>query len=650
MKAEREVGSPTIPASLPVGSQVRGGVKKFFAPIPPEQLGPTTEAVAETIPGFEFLGFLPKETQERIVAATPEASRTAASVGVQTGLTAAGTALGGPVGTVFGSGLGYGAAVGLGLEEYSPLGAGLAVGLPGLQAVVPAVSKRALKKVVQSSRGWKAVQQADEANIAAQKTYSEGVEAAEQAYATQQAEYQAATRAREAERLAKGSQRRAVAQEAHTATEARRAETHRARQERAQEASRVRQARTTQTAEEKTAQQAREYQEQVARYDQAVASQRQAVAQARAIPGRYTPETPSHVIYKKVAEIAPEAPVTLARTQEVAAELQDVLGQVPSLQPSRLQALLTDMRAARSTQSVREVQRYLTDLGTLTRSPDSATRRTAKQLYGALHDDLAESAGRLPATEAARDLLLQANATFRREIAMKDLSRVLGRAITVGDDGIPRIAPGRALTQFDRLVEEDRFFAGSFTPDELTEVRGNVSALTTAQKIPARPGAAPAPVQPAAVTPRRAEPFTPRPFAEPGIPAGERVVPQTTPQELARIPQRPQPSVPPEPGLPALTPREHGTFRTILRSVGLLEAAATGGLGPVSKVALGFEAKDKVADLIATMMLKPEWQPRLRAILNPDGSINEKALIVLAGGRAALMAERKKEQEKKQRR
>lgn len=142
--------SRTAPPAAPPQSllgRIRGGVADFFAPIPQENLGPTTQAVAETIPGFEFLGFLPQQTQEQVVAATPETVKTAANVGLQTGMSALGTAMGGPVGTVFGSGLGYGTAVALGLEEPSLLGAGLAVGVPAVVAGGKPVTKAVVKRL-----------------------------------------------------------------------------------------------------------------------------------------------------------------------------------------------------------------------------------------------------------------------------------------------------------------------------------------------------------------------------------------------------------------------------------------------------------------------------------------------------------------------
>lgn len=552
--------------------------------------------------------------------------KTGAATGVSGVTTAIGAALGGrfggPIGAglggLVGSGVGRGINVTTGLEEPGFWGDVASVALPGAQAAYGG-GKAIVRGLVKRSRGWKAVTAADEANVAAQQAYQEGVESASVKTKAQTEAAVTSQQARETVYQARHGERRALAETRHQAAEARKAQQVTARQ-----------AEAVQLAQTQTQTQAREYAEQVSRYDAAVSSQAQAVGQAKAIPPRYAPETPAHVLYKKVAEIAPEAPVTLARTQEVAAELQDVLGQVPSLQPSRMQALLTDLRAARSTQSVKEVQRYFSDLGALTRSNDSATRRTAKQLYGALHDDLAESASRLPETEAARDLLLQANATFRREMATRDLSGVVRRAITVGDDGIPRLAPGRVLTQFDRLVEGDKFFAGSFTPDELAAVRSDLAGLTTAQKIPTRPGAQPQPVPPKPV-----EPFTPTPFQPPASPA--RRAPYSSWKPDVAAPK------PPEPVLPKLTPREHGVVRSILRSVGMTEAVLSAGLGPASKVALAFEAKDKMGDALSQLIMNPRLRPHVQKILHLDGSINREALIALAGGRAALQAKQRED-------
>lgn len=546
--------------------------------------------------------------------------------GVTTGIGAAvggrfGGTLGAGLGGLIGSGVGRGINVVTGLEEPGWVGDVASVAIPGLQAGYGA-AKAGLRGLVKGSRGWKAVSAADEANAAARQAYQEGMESAAVQTKAQRQAAVTSQQARETVYQDALARRRATAETRHQAQEA----------QRAQQVT-EKQAEAVQTAQTQTQTQAREYAEQVSRYDAAKASQAQAVGQARTIAPRSAPDTPAHVLYKKVAQIAPEAPVTLGRTQEVAAELQDVLHQVPSLQPSRLQQLLTDVRAARSTQSVREVQRYLTDIGALTSSKDSAVRRTAKQLYGALHEDLAESAARLPQTEAARDLLLQANATFRREMAVKDLARVVRRAITTGDDGITRVRPGRILTKFDELVADDKFFAGSFLPEELTTIRDEFSRLSSVQKIPARPGAAPQPVPPKAV-----EPFTPTPLQPPAPPA--RRAPYSSWKPDVAAPK------PPEPVLPKLPPREHGMLRSALRGLGMTEAVASGGLGPVSKVALALEAKDKLADALSMLIMNPRWRPWVQRILHADGSINRPALIALAGGRAALMAERRKEQEK----
>jgi hypothetical protein len=91
--------------------------------------------------------------------------------------------------------------------------------------------------------------------------------------------------------------------------------------------------------------------------------------------------------------------------------------------------------------------------------------------------------------------------------------------------------------------------------------------------------------------------------------------------------------------VPQLTPREHGAFRTLLRGFGLTEAVLTGGLGPTSKVAIALEAKDKLADALATMMITPRWQPYVRSIMQADGTVNLDTLVTLAGGRAALSQE-----------
>ena len=523
-----------------------------------------------------------------------------------------GMAVGGLIGGMAGSYIARRSNVELGLEEPGRFGDVASIVAPAIPGLVTA-GRQAVGALARGSRAGQAVQQADEAT-----------EAAQAAYEAERAQVIARTRAREAERLAGVQARRQVAVERHQAREAERlAQTQR------------REAEAIAEAQALTAQQQADYQAQLQRYNQTVERQRTATQRVREMPRQFRPEVPSRRLYDEVTTLAPEAPVTLTRTQEVASSLALTYQQAPTLLPPRLHNLLGDMEHGRTTQTLQQVRQYLTDLGALTRSPTVGTRQTATQLYGALHDDLEASALRLPETDRARQLLLEANKVFRREQAVGELSRILRQGITVGDDGLPRVAVGRLLTRIDRLtatpIEEltprERLFVRSFEDADWQTVRQTLGDLVGVERIPARP------VAPTPAAPRSVEPFAPRPFQEPTIPATRRVRPQTQVE--------PQPGAGrPEPVVPALPPREQTAFRQVLRGAGVTELVLSAGFGPLSKIALLAEGKDALAEAMARILLRPEWTPYLRQIMRPDGQINVGAMVALAGGRAALAGEK----------
>lgn len=421
-----------------------------------------------------------------------------AATGISVAGTAGGAALGGltspvtgPVGPVVGAAAGSLAArkanVALGFEEPGTLGDVVSAAAPVIPAVP--VLARAGKNLVVRAAGAGAQGAID---TAATKTAAQAARLAEA-----EAAAMAANDAAQVAYRAKGA---AVANDARLAAQA--------------------------------AQQ--RYEAELAAYQSTVMAQETAVGTARSLPATARPETPSWVTYQKLRDVAPTSPVNITQAQEAASRLTSELGErLPTAQPSRLQSLLSDIQERETTTTLAVVHEDLKVLGPLTRSGDSTTRRVAKQLYGALQESLEASADQLPATAAGRDLLRTANAAARREFAVQDLEQLVRRAVTIGDDGLPRLAPGRLLTQLDRLAESDAMFRGSFTPAELTSMRADFARLAGTPKIPARAPQAPVPVipkdvgpAPAPVVPARLASLRARPPVEPDYPSpsGARIL------------------------------------------------------------------------------------------------------------------------------
>lgn len=153
-------------APPPAAPGIAGRVRQFFAPPAPEQVGATTD-VAQWLPGFELLNVLPRQTQEQVVAATPQTARALPA----TAINVAGSGLGAALGIASGiPGLplvleaagSYGARklnVALGLEDPDPLQDVLSVVIPAATRGPSTLRETVLKPIAKSSViGQKALQ------------------------------------------------------------------------------------------------------------------------------------------------------------------------------------------------------------------------------------------------------------------------------------------------------------------------------------------------------------------------------------------------------------------------------------------------------------------------------------------------------------
>lgn len=116
----------------------------------------------------------------------------------------------------------------------------------------------------------------------------------------------------------------------------------------------------------------------------------------------------------------------------------------------------------------------------------------AKTLYASLSDELDLAAkGADPEAARAVESYLKGQAGFRKQLAMDDYTGLFGvkRGYT-NRSGLGKEVKSQAILDgFDNLVANDRFFKGSFTPDELQALRSNLfePGQLPAQSIPERP-------------------------------------------------------------------------------------------------------------------------------------------------------------------
>jgi hypothetical protein len=114
----------------------------------------------------------------------------------------------------------------------------------------------------------------------------------------------------------------------------------------------------------------------------------------------------------------------------------------------------------------------------------------AKELYASLDDALEQAATSDPRAATAIEKWKEANAAYRKQLALNDYIDLFN--VKKGYRNIPGVGKeaktGAILDNFEQLRDHDRFFAGSFTPQELQFLEENLTKLP-AEKIPNMPEA-----------------------------------------------------------------------------------------------------------------------------------------------------------------
>jgi hypothetical protein len=268
-----------------------------------------------------------------------------------------------------------------------------------------------------------------------------------------------------------------------------------------------------------------DYQSALTSYTTNVAAQEKAVLGARAIPGRYLPETPSSVLYDKLRNIAGEAQVTSQPAKVLAQEMRHQVEEYGAKASPEVLTLLRKIEDLPETTDVATMHELLKQLGPLSSKGDGTTRGIAQQLMSGVHDSLEHSASLLPHTAEATDLLYAARGAFRREKAVEELARLVTpgaktSAIRVSN-GRLQLVPDALENNLEGLIQRNRFFAGSFTPDELAQLRQDVAAWRGLKKVPGQAPSAPdtIPVRDVGPAPTPAQPEAVAPPQYPNVPA-----------------------------------------------------------------------------------------------------------------------------------
>lgn len=214
-----------------------------------------------------------------------------------------------------------------------------------------------------------------------------------------------------------------------------------------------------------------------------------------ALPEQVSPPTPSHQIYQGLATHGnpPIPSQPLRRTAE------ELLNAEMRLQPTARNTTVANMTrdlVALSEQYGDQIPMdvlyaHQQRVGEMLRSAtrQGGTEETAlRRLYGSFHRSLEEGATQgIPGAQALREGIRAS----RQEHAVETLEAMLqpgrgGPAARQGD-ALREVKGAQLLNKFDRLVAEDDVFRGSFTPEQLAEVRGLFEEAARLPKMP--PGA-----------------------------------------------------------------------------------------------------------------------------------------------------------------
>ena len=158
--------------------------------------------------------------------------------------------------------------------------------------------------------------------------------------------------------------------------------------------------------------------------------------------------------------------------------------------PKAVEDIAANLEKATGPVPFETIRQEIRKLGPLTHHGDGNIRGPAKQLMGVLADVLDTAPG-------ANTLLKQANANFRREMAVKDMDDWLkpGHGIVSKDRfNREKINVATLFGKLDKTIADDSLFRGSFTPQELTALQADFGKFAGTPNMPTRVPGQPPPV------------------------------------------------------------------------------------------------------------------------------------------------------------
>jgi hypothetical protein len=356
-------------------------------------------------------------------------------------------------------------------------------------------------------------------------------------------------------------------------------------------------------------------------YTGAIQSQEAALTQARAVPKQYAPETPAWVLYEKYGDAAKDVTLDLAPGRAAVAELRAQRGVLPdgSMRPfpKAVEDIAATLEASTGPVPFETIRQEIRKLGKLTHSGDGNIRGPAKQLMG-IYADMLDT---MPGTN---ELLKQANANFRREMAVKDMDEWLqpGHGIVSRDRyNREKIDVAKLFTKVEQTMNEDALFRGSFTPDERQAISAGFGKVAGTPNMPRQPPRDLAPVRPGTPPERRVEP---PPVSLPGdVPVKQVPLPATA--DETRWPTLELPGAPARvTKYEALGPRPRPAAGTLGQIGGLEYLASMVGIPPgvVTAVKTIVPGTQQARWLFAHGLMDARRRQMMQAAINGEGILN----------------------------
>jgi hypothetical protein len=197
------------------------------------------------------------------------------------------------------------------------------------------------------------------------------------------------------------------------------------------------------------------------------------------LPGRYAPPTASRTLFQQAAGQNPPLPVgNLDQAAQAIVQHENSLA--PGFRQPKLRRAaqdLTDVIAGYQGRVPMQVlEDYRQRLGLMIGQASEENWPQLgglRRMYAALHSDLEQAA--LQGTPGAQTLREAIHAS-RQEHALDELTNLWspGRGITTVEGNLANVHGRRILDNFDNLMARDRTFAGSFTPEQATEIRATL--------------------------------------------------------------------------------------------------------------------------------------------------------------------------------